>query len=414
LQAAPAPQFGRIVFCEDVTEWGLPVNPAEEFPTGTAEVRALFSHRNMPLGQNWGWLWEVDGAAHRDARDMLWEGSKDGWTDIRLEEGGAPLEPGQHTFVLFLDGRVVQEASFVVAGSTSEETVPTAGPASFGSITFAEGVTDDHAPIRPGTRFPAGTTEVYAVYTYQNMSRGHSWAREWLLSDRVLAFKQEAWQFGTDSIGHCSLTSQKPLEPGRYTLNLYIDGQLASSSNFVVLAPPDWETPTPEPEELPPARPEELIDPEMMLAWQLLADSANSTLRDLVQFLVDHRIEVRVSDDVEEGVACAYRYFIEEPMTPGWVVVRRAYYDRAQTARLSACLAHELTHAVWRLAGAGEPTKQEEFNAYVAGFFAAAYIGGTDLMQEYGWFALDENGEFSETKLWEYICKMYPEFPDGR
>lgn len=68
---------------------------------------------------------------------------------------------------------------------------------------------------------------------------------------------------------------------------------------------------------------------------------------------MDNRMAVRVSDDVPEGVACVDRYLVEEPRTPGWILVRRAYYDRSQAIRLSASLAHELAHAVWQTGQVG-------------------------------------------------------------
>jgi hypothetical protein len=49
----------------------------------------------------------------------------------------------------------------------------------FGSITFAEDVTDEGDLVKPAQAFAGGIKTVWAYFTFQGLSDGKSWGRYW-------------------------------------------------------------------------------------------------------------------------------------------------------------------------------------------------------------------------------------------
>lgn len=60
-------RLGSIVFCEDVSEAGEPINPTNYFPDGAKAVWAYFTYENMQPGQTWGRYWQLNGEEYINA-----------------------------------------------------------------------------------------------------------------------------------------------------------------------------------------------------------------------------------------------------------------------------------------------------------------------------------------------------------
>jgi hypothetical protein len=89
--------------------------------------------------------------------------------------------------------------------------------------------------------FPCGTREVFARWEYSNMREGLIIRREWFHNGELWLVREEPWDFqkygDSGEVKDISIYDyDNGLEPGSYSLDLYIDGVLAETSlSFRVL-----------------------------------------------------------------------------------------------------------------------------------------------------------------------------------
>ena len=393
--------FSPITLCEDVTDDGDCLNPATEFPSDTATVWAYFTYEGMQDGQAWGRLWEVDGETYVDGRDDVWEDGASGWAAYYISDHNGLN--GDYHLTLFIGDEPVQETWFSVAPPAVETT---AAFSAFGPITFAEDVTDELAPVSVGSEFDDSITRVYALFPYMGMADSQSWRREWLQDGEVTAERDLEWDEGNAGVTYTYLQDEEGFEPGQYTLNLYIDGQLARSADFVIVGEPDVE-----PIVRGPANPEDIIDPGLMRAWQMLHDAGPAILRDLADFVLKHHIEMRIDPDY--GGNAAYRYSCTDPPVPGGVVVSQKFWNEHSWEEVAMAIGHELTHAVQHMNGGRCGCSiEKEYYAYITQFYVLQELDRMDLLEEKYRHVYDENGKFDGDKLWAVLKKTYTECPD--
>jgi hypothetical protein len=157
----------------------------------------------------------------------------DGWNSYYLSDD-AGLEAANYEFQLYIGTTLVQKASFTIQKAAAA--APTAVPqaASFGKITIAQDVTDSGETIGAANSFPAGTTEVWAYWTYINMKSGQSWGRKWLRDGTVLVDKSEAWSSGATGWEAYSFSDPAGLTAGAYQFVLTLGGKEVQRSQFTV------------------------------------------------------------------------------------------------------------------------------------------------------------------------------------
>lgn len=110
----------------------------------------------------------------------------------------------------------------------SEE--PTIGP-----ITFATGINEDDQPIDAGTSFPGDIEEIHALFSYEGLSDSDTWERQWYQDDDEVGSGSGAWDAGESGTFDLSLTGGgEPLGAGKWKLEIYINGELAQTGNFVI------------------------------------------------------------------------------------------------------------------------------------------------------------------------------------
>jgi hypothetical protein len=116
----------------------------------------------------------------------------------------------------------------------------TPGVAWFEDITFASGFDPDtRAGINPVSSFPAGTTEVHAIFRYSNMPPGATFKRIWLVDGNEASATEEEWTEQPDGIFDLPLRNEgQPLPAGNWRLELYIDGELLKAGNFTLESSP--------------------------------------------------------------------------------------------------------------------------------------------------------------------------------
>lgn len=109
---------------------------------------------------------------------------------------------------------------------------PTIGP-----ITFATAITEDDQPIDAGTSFPGDIEEIHALFSYEGLSDSDTWERLWYQNDEEVGSGSGTWDAGESGTFDLSLTGGgEPLGAGTWKLELYINGELAQTGNFVIEA----------------------------------------------------------------------------------------------------------------------------------------------------------------------------------
>jgi len=391
-------EFGSLIFAQDVTADGHPVNPAESFDAGISRVWAYFMVRNPDPALPWRLLWERDGAVALDDRQDTRENASDGWFAFALDDDNG-LASGHYTLTLSVADVVAQQAVFDVT-PPAVTPAPAQRPAAFGPIVFAQAADAQNEVVDPAVEFDAGLTRVYASFFYLNMRRGQTWTREWLRDGEPLLRKDAAWDLAADGVDAISLEDRGGLVPGIYTLNLYVAGQLVRHANFSLRNAPAAT-------DLPPSRPEDLIERDLLPAWRILAGSNSETMRRLARFsLIDH-IPIRFG---ELSAPATYRHSSTLCRTEaGVVLVSRAYWSRASWDEVAATLAHELTHAAQMLSAdyACDCSHEREMQAFSAEMFQLQTRSRKDLLQQNFSYAYDAKGKFSQTLLWFHVRKVY-------
>ena len=145
------------------------------------------------------------------------------------------------------------------ATSTSE----VAGQPAMGTVTFAEGATDDAQPIGASDVFSSDITEVHAVFEYSGFEDGVSWERRWYKNGKKVGGGTGTWSDGPSGTYHMSLNSGgQALGVGDWKLEIYVDGALVGSGEFSIELGAE---PTPEKEASPTAEVEE-VEPTIAVA----------------------------------------------------------------------------------------------------------------------------------------------------
>jgi hypothetical protein len=104
-------------------------------------------------------------------------------------------------------------------------------------ITFAPEAADPHEPVNPSLLFSQGITQVHAIFDYSGMSPSYTWERVWLLNDKEVGRKSGPWTGPASGVFDYSIdNSGKPLPPGDWILEIYVEGKLLSLGAFVVEA----------------------------------------------------------------------------------------------------------------------------------------------------------------------------------
>ncbi len=407
-ESSGSPYFSEIVFCQDVTDDGIPVAPGDRFPAGTTEIWAYFTFENMQDGMTWGRLWEAEGEIWVDERGDSWEDGESGWVAYGISEDDPNMPmSGTYAFSLYIGDVLVQQDSFFVTAPQAQQV--NSFPA-FGAIQFASGITDDLVPYGVATVFDEGTTEVYAVFPFVAMQDGQDFRREWIKDGEIYADRDVIWEEGESGVDYASLVEEDGLDPGFYTLNLYIDGQIARSANFEVLG---TQAVQPEQTYSGPADPEDIIDDYMMPAWENLFYSHREVLRELANWALDNHVQIYVDDDYDGDAA--YRYSCTEPPVVGEVIMSYAYWNDHGWEEVTAALAHELTHAVQHMTGNYRCgcSIEKEYYAHVTEFYVLQEMGRMDILEEsYGGIYDEYTGEFNGNNLWEALQKTYTDCPD--
>jgi parallel beta-helix repeat protein len=232
----PEPSFSPITFSREIEEGtGKPIDPATVFPAGTTKVHGTCHREGITAETEWAWVWLLNGEEYTSSTSLWgdvsgWDGDPSGWVsfDIHASSGQA-LETGAWELRLYIEGQLVQSATFTIGSEASE---PSFGPIAF-SLDVEEGTS---LPIDPMTTFPSGILEVYASFDFEGMTPGIQWTRKWLKDGEERVSKTNNWDRKEQGRYHLRYfrPSGNPVYSGSWEFQLYIQGQLVQKGTFSV------------------------------------------------------------------------------------------------------------------------------------------------------------------------------------
>jgi hypothetical protein len=130
-----------------------------------------------------------------------------------------------------------------VAAQPAPPPTPAPAGARLGSIVFALAMSSDLKPINPGPKFPAGTSQVHAIFTADGLKADDVIGDTlYAGTKRVLEEKKTASQVlgrapgSHDTIAYNFSYSTGGFPPGSYRLELSLNGKVVQTGTFEILA----------------------------------------------------------------------------------------------------------------------------------------------------------------------------------
>ncbi|MCD6554048.1 MAG: hypothetical protein DRI52_05300 [Chloroflexi bacterium] len=213
-------EFTRLFFSPSLNEANLPTSVVYSAPSGTRSLYLFFDYTGMVKGVTYEMKTYIDGVEAPDwsLAPTSWDGYEEGMWWIGWDD--APFEDADYEMELYVEGEKLASASITIGGR------PTKDP-TFSNIVFSDG-TDE------GYLFSEGATKVTATFDFANMDE-EKWQQVWYKDGKQIAADTDVWSGKSKGQTSVSLTSKKGLEQGHYRLELFIEDQLAATSDFWVV-----------------------------------------------------------------------------------------------------------------------------------------------------------------------------------
>ncbi|UCC62107.1 MAG: trypsin-like peptidase domain-containing protein [Anaerolineae bacterium] len=230
-------RLSRLFFASDINDFNLPVDVVTYLPSDSSSLYFFFDYEGMVDGVVYAMKTYINGQEREDwgLSPTVWSGGESGmwwigWSDADFADAAYDLE-------VYVEDEKLAEASIEVGGRPSPD-------AAFRNVIFSEDVTKQDEPTKPGYLLPAGATEVYAFFDYENMRQGDAWTQVWYMDGEEAYTESDRWSEPGDGSFWISVSSRSGLAPGRYRLELYIEDELEATSDFWVVGDSDGEVGT--------------------------------------------------------------------------------------------------------------------------------------------------------------------------
>ena len=222
-----APQIRRVTYGTSIRRDGVVRVAASRLASGVTDIYASIDYSNLPRGQALGYRWYKDGAELE--RGSLPRGDSETGSDWLSLSADTALDDGFYELELWLAGGQLYRGGVSVgqAVANGESLVQ------LGAITFAEGVQQDGAPVRPATSF-AQVKEVFAIFPAQGLHNGVVLRSVWRFAGQEVLSEEWAWDQGDVQTAWLSITHAQGLPVGDYVLELAVEGKPAQSGAFRV------------------------------------------------------------------------------------------------------------------------------------------------------------------------------------
>ena len=222
-----APRLERLFFAPAVNEADMPNTIVSRLPAGSNSLYLFFDYRNMTAETILELRVTIDGIPNPafSLAPVRWRGGESGLWYIGSRD--QPWPNGVYDFALFTDGRAAGSARLVIGGGA--DPVPT-----FSDLVF--GIVDSRGtPLGNGYVLPAGNI-ANARFIYRNLRAGLPWSVVWYYNGREIVRTEDEWAAQDGVSGAKTIQIEDPggLRPGLWRVELYLEGRLAATSDFVI------------------------------------------------------------------------------------------------------------------------------------------------------------------------------------
>lgn len=226
--ATDAPRVFRLFFAPSLLD-RLPSTVVGSLPASTRSLFLFFDYDNMTPETVYELRVTRDGTPEAvfSLPPVRWSGADKGLWHIGGREQA--WSNGAYEFNLLVNGTSAGSQKIVIGGGSDD-----AGY--FSDIVF--GVLDRSGSlVGNGSIVPLGSI-ASARFLYANMSDGLPWSAIWYFGGVEVARSSNSWADGNNGAKAISLAPAGGLLPGPYRLELYSDGSLSATSDFVVAGQP--------------------------------------------------------------------------------------------------------------------------------------------------------------------------------
>ncbi|MDZ4670843.1 MAG: trypsin-like peptidase domain-containing protein [Phototrophicales bacterium] len=205
---------------------GMPTTVSSSLPTGTDSLYLFFDYRNMTPDTIYELRVTIDDRPSPtfSLAPVRWGGGQNGMWYIGSR--GQVYPNGIYRFTLYING-LASGSREIIIGTPQQNT------ASFSNIAF--GIEDGENLYGRNNILPTGII-VNARFIYRNISDGAQWAEIWYYGDTIIRRNDSVWANDTRDtrIIRVEAPGGSPLPSGRYRLELYLEGLLVATSDFVI------------------------------------------------------------------------------------------------------------------------------------------------------------------------------------
>jgi S1-C subfamily serine protease len=223
-------QVTNVQYSEVINRRGEAINPTTKFDSGITDIYAVFNYSGFEDGGDFTYVWYNDG--QETQRDSFgWDGGESGsnWVSTYDDNG---LPDGYTELEIFYNGESIYRGGVTVGEGTPVGPV-NPGTASFGDITFAEGVDNNNGPQGINSIF-VGVQEVYAFFDYTGMTNGADWVSRWYYEGQLVLETPSTWDGGDSGTSWVSIYHPDGLPAGLFELELEVQGEIFQTGSFTV------------------------------------------------------------------------------------------------------------------------------------------------------------------------------------
>jgi S1-C subfamily serine protease len=220
-EAAAQGEFSDVVFGL-LDERGSVLGNGFVLPTGSI-ASARFLYRNMTPGTPWAAIWYYNGQEiQRTPEETIWL-EADGASGVKTISIQDPngLLPGTYRLQLYIENRLAAVSDFTMAGAQAAD--------QFARIftnlryTAADSALEARSAA-PIINFPSGTTQVYALFDWEQIAFGTAWRVDWTVDGEPFFSQTTPWNADESGQGFTfSLANSRALPDGTYELVLYLN-----------------------------------------------------------------------------------------------------------------------------------------------------------------------------------------------
>lgn len=217
------PMFSRLIFSPAVAA-GMPTTVAANFPTGTTSLYLFFDYSDMTPETIYELRVTIDNIPSPtfSLAPVRWSGGQRGlWY---VGSSGQLWPDGEYEFTLFING--LASASNTIVIGAPEQNAP-----AFRNILF--GIEEGDNLFGIAYLLSSGSV-VNARFVHQNVPDEMPWVAIWYYNDEEFGRQEEVWLNDGRDTKTVRLQPEGGFPPGRYRLELGLEGRLSATADFTI------------------------------------------------------------------------------------------------------------------------------------------------------------------------------------